>query len=238
VVKGMVFLLRGFFLIQKSGIRRYVFVPFLINLIIFSFIIWFGASQFKRFIDLLLPIWLNWLEWLLWPLFAVVILVIVFYFFILFCNLISAPFNGLLSEAVEVHLTGTLMPSEGGIKTLVMNIWPAFISEGKKIFYFLSRSLPLLLLFIIPGINVVAPLVWLVFSAWMLALEFADYPMGNHGLLFKEQRSKLQEKRWMVLGFGGATMILLMIPFINFIVMPTAVAGATVMWVEEFSGTD
>jgi CysZ protein len=72
----------------------------------------------------------------------------------------------------------------------------------------------------------------------MLALEFADYPMGNHGLLFKEQRSKLQEKRWMVLGFGGATMILLMIPFINFIVMPTAVAGATVMWVEEFSGTD
>jgi len=233
---GAGYLFRGFTLINKKGIRHYVLIPLAINISVFSSIIWFGATQFNQFMDFLLPTWLDWLEWLLWPLFAVAILVIVFYAFILFCNLISAPFNGLLSEAVEVFLTGTPGPSEGGVKAMIMNVWPAFASEGKKIIYFLPRAILLLLLFIIPGINILAPVVWLIFSAWMLALEYADYPMGNHGLLFKEQRSKLREKRWMVLGFGGAALVLLMIPFVNFIAMPTAVAGATVMWVEELRG--
>ncbi|MEZ5582290.1 MAG: hypothetical protein R3F37_05475 [Candidatus Competibacteraceae bacterium] len=45
--------------------------------------------------------------------------------------------------------------------------------------------MPLLVLFVIPGVNVIAPLLWLVFGAWMLALQYADYPMGNHGLRFR-----------------------------------------------------
>ncbi len=38
----------------------------------------------------------------------------------------------------------------------------------------------------------------------------------------------------MVMGFGGATLFLTLIPVVNFLAMPTAVAGATVMWAEEF----
>jgi CysZ protein len=100
--------------------------------------------------------------------------------------------------------------------------------------YFLIRAVPLLLLFLIPGVNIFAPVLWMAFSAWMLALEYADYPMGNHGLLFSEQRLKLREKRLTILGFGGAVLLLTLIPAVNFVAVPTAVAGATVMWVEEF----
>jgi CysZ protein len=35
------------------------------------------------------------------------------------------------------------------------------------------------------------------------------------------------------MGFGGATLVGTMIPIVNFIVMPAAVAGATALWVGE-----
>jgi len=159
---------------------------------------------------------------------------ILFYAFSLVANLVGAPFNGLLAEAVERHLTGQSTNQPGGFAKMARDLIPSLLSEFKKILYFLVRAVPLLILFLIPGLNIVAPFLWIAFSAWMLALEYADYPMGNHGLLFSQQRLILQEKRMMVLSFGGATLFLTLIPVVNFLAMPTAVAGATVMWVEEF----
>jgi CysZ protein len=34
-------------------------------------------------------------------------------------------------------------------------------------------------------------------------------------------------------GFGGAALVLTLIPVVNFIAVPTAVAGATALWVGE-----
>jgi CysZ protein len=36
----------------------------------------------------------------------------------------------------------------------------------------------------------------------------------------------------MSLGFGLAVMISTVLPLVNFVIMPAAVAGATVMWIE------
>ena len=89
------------------------------------------------------------------------------------------------------------------------------------------------MLFFIPGINLAAPFLWFMFSAWMLSLEYLDYPMGNHGLLFSDQRPIINQRRFMSLGFGGAVNVAVMIPVANFIIMPAAVAGATALWVEQ-----
>ena len=37
----------------------------------------------------------------------------------------------------------------------------------------------------------------------------------------------------LALGFGGAVMVATAIPLVNFLVIPAAVAGATVLWVER-----
>lgn len=78
------------------------------------------------------------------------------------------------------------------------------------------------------------PILWMIFTAWMLALEYTSFPMGNHGLLFSQQRDRLRKKRLTVLGFGGATLLMTLIPVVNFLAMPVAVAGATALWVEQF----
>lgn len=232
---GAGYLLKGFPLIFQPGIRRYVVVPLAINVLLFSLLIWYGAGRFDRLIARLLPAWLDWLEWLLWPLFALAALIIVFYTFILLANLVGAPFNGLLAEAVERRLTGKTPDGTFHWKALPRDLALTFLSELKKLSYFALRAVPLFILSLIPPLNAAAPLLWMVFSAWMLALEYADYPMGNHGLKFSEIRDRLRKKRTVALGFGAAATVLTLIPVVNFLAMPVAVSGATVLWVHEFA---
>jgi len=227
-------------LLFKPGIRLYVILPLLINFILFSLFIWLGISYF---IDLMnhyipgLPDAIQWLEWLLWPLFIVSFLLIGFYSCLLLANLVASPFNGILAEAVENHLIPDMSKSAAGWMTIIKEIVPVLLNEARKMGYFCLRAVPLLILFIIPGINIIAPFLWIVFSAWLLALEYADYPMSNHGILFEELRVKLKEKRFVAIGFGGGVMFLSIIPVINFFVMPIAVAGATVMYIEEWKNS-
>ncbi|MFQ5588297.1 MAG: sulfate transporter CysZ [Nitrospiria bacterium] len=231
---GAGYLLRGATLITKPGIRPFVIIPLLINTLLFATLLAYGAGQFGQFIDTLLPAWLSWLEWLLWPLFAVTISVVVFFTFVHVGHFIGAPFNGLLAERVEQHIKGTTAKDPFRFSHFLATLMPAFLSECRKIIYFIMRAGPLLLLFFIPVVNVAASLVWMVFSAWMLSLEYLDYPMANHHILFSEQRRVLRAKKGLTLGFGGAALVLLMIPILNFFVMPIAVAGATAMWIEQF----
>ena len=232
--QGFKFLLSGFGLILKPGIRLYVIVPLLINTLLFSLVIIYGASSLNDLIKQLTSHWewLEWLTWLLWPIFLIVSLTIVFFCFSIIANLIGAPFNGLLAAAVERKLIDEATHEENNIPLMQMIVM-AIKSECQKFLYFIIRALPLLLLFIIPMVNVAAPLIWFLFSAWMLSLEYSDYPMGNHDILFQDQRKKLAANRQLALGFGGGVMLLTMIPVINFLAMPVAVAGATRMYIEH-----
>jgi CysZ protein len=158
---------------------------------------------------------------------------LVFYGFSILTNLLAAPFNGMLAEAVEQQLTGQPIET-GGWRALARDIIPSLYSELRKLLYFALRAVPLGLLFLIPGINVAAPFLWALFSAWMLTIEYMDYPMANHLLHFARQRQLLRGRRLLAYGFGGGTLLLTLIPFVNFIAMPAAVAGATALWVGEF----
>jgi CysZ protein len=233
---GFHYLLQGLRLLRQPGLRRYVVVPLLVSTLCFA-----GALYGLTFwLDSLLnswlgklPSWLDWLQYLLWPLFAFAAVLIVFYGFSLLTNLVAAPFNGMLAEAVEKHLTGQPIET-GGWRALARDFVPSLASELRKLLYFALRAVPLGLLFLIPAVNVAAPVLWGLFSAWMLAIEYFDYPLANHGLLFGKQRSLLRQRRLLAYGFGGSTLLLTMIPLLNFLAMPAAVAGATALWVGEY----
>ncbi|MDX1512579.1 MAG: sulfate transporter CysZ, partial [Gammaproteobacteria bacterium] len=215
-------------------IRAYVVIPLLINIFVFTALIYFGAGQLQSLLDRMLPEWLDWLQWLLLPLFLIAALLIAFFMFNMVANLISAPFNGLLAEAVERRLSGR-KPMEGGLGKLLQDLWRTLGSELRKLGYILIRAVPILVLMPFPGLNVIGSVLWILFSAWMLAVTYADYPMGNHGISFPEQRGILAKRRFMSLGFGASVMAALAVPILNFLVIPSAVAGATAMWVEELA---
>ena len=239
-LSGALYLLRGAAIVARPGIRRYAAVPLLVNAGLFATLIWLGASWLAGFVERMVPDWLGgeFTSWVLAPILALyvsAVLVAGFFTFNLVANLVAAPFNGLLAEAVERRLTGRPPPS-GGWRALVAGLGAAFATEARKLAYVAVRTLPLLVLFLIPGVNVVAPFLWLLLGAWMLAVAYLDYPMANHGIGFAAQRRRLRGRRLLGLGFGGAVMAALAVPLLNFIVIPCAVAGATAMWVEQLDG--
>ena len=229
--------LSGLSLIFQPRLRRFVIVPVLINIMVFSLLIWGGSELFADLMERLLPAdsWLSYLEWLLWPLFALTAVLVVFYTFTVIANLIAAPFNGLLAEKVEMILNGKEIDQASDWKQLLKDFLPSLYSEIKKLLYFVLRAVPLLILFLIPGVNIAAPFLWLAFNAWYLALEYTDYPMGNHGILFREQHTRLKRMRLNALGFGAGLLLLMAIPGVNFLAMPAGVAGATALWTKELA---
>lgn len=242
-LQGMKYAFSGFSLITQKGIRPFVLIPLLINIAVFSLAIWLASSQFDSLMNYMtgwLPSWIpdfikTGLEWILWPLFAILILIAVYYTFTIIANLIAAPFNSILAERVEQKLKGLPITEQKGFKAMMATMGKTMNSEVRKVVYMLKWMPLLLLISIIPVINLISPFAWAIYGAWMLSLQYTDFAMGNHQLFIKEELPLLRKNRSMALGFGGVLTVLMLIPFVNFLVMPVGVAGGTRYWVESLS---
>jgi len=230
LLKGPACLLEGLPLLLRPGIRRFIVLPLLVGMLAYGLIVWAALELFSHAVDVLmgfLPVWLGFLRYLLKPLFAVFLTLCVTLSFNLLIGLIMAPFNGLLAEKIEVLL--------GREEAFPVFTWRSVIRsvqrELRKLVYFVPRFVALLVLSWIPLLNFIAIPLLMLLSIWMMALQYLDYPADNNGLNFQQTLAWLREKRLQSLGFGA--LICLCVPFIGFLIMPVAVAGATLLWVRE-----
>ena len=233
---GIQALARAFKLLRQPGVRRYVVVPLLINLLLFGALVWYGSVLFGEAVNWLMsliPSFLDFLEWLFWLVFGLLAAIIVFFAFTPVANIVAAPFNALMAEKIEIHLSGKAPSSKVSFARMAID---SILSQLRKLLYIGLWALGLFLFTLIPGVNLFAPLLWVIFGSWLLSLEYFDYPMGNHDLIFAEQKKRLAERRGLALGFGGGVMVMTSIPVINFFAMPVAVAAATLLWVEQMQG--
>ncbi|MFQ5470173.1 MAG: sulfate transporter CysZ [Gammaproteobacteria bacterium] len=236
--KGFVYVVYGMRLLFQSGIKRFVIIPILINFILFTLFIVFGLGSLLDYVDdyiQMLPDWLNWIEWLVNLTLTIVLMLVGFICCLQLANLIAAPFNSALAESVEKKLNPELTSESVNWHTVIQQAGPAMANEFRKLGYFVIRAIPIGILFLIPVLNVAAPLIWTLFTVWLLAIEYTDYPMSNHDISFLELRARLKEKRFVAIGFGGAMLLLTITPIINFFAVPIGVAAATVMSVKELN---
>ena len=224
----------GILLIFKPGVKKFALVPLLINTSLYIGIGWLAMSYFDEFTTRYLPqggLW-RFLDWIVWPLAVAAYVLVAFYSFTVIANLIGAPFNGLLAARVENHLTGKA-PPEDEHSVLAATV-PAIFGEVQKLTHFVLLAIPVLILFVVPGVNAIAPELWLLLGLWFLTLEYCDYPMGNHGIRPRKQRQMLAHRRLHSLAFGAGATVLMMTPVLQLAAMPATVAGATRFWVERF----
>jgi len=230
--KGATYALRGFSLIRRPQVRPLVMAPLLINATLFAVLMVIGVVWLPDAMDTLmgaLPSYLQWLEWLLWPLLFILMIVTGGISCLLLASLIAAPFASPLAAAIA---RGQGCPPPKGdlnIRETVSEALGAIGAELRKFGYFLRLGIPLFLLSLIPVVQIAAPPLWLLFSAWLLAQEFADYPLGLFGINFSEQRRLLRERRMLFFGFGMITLAAAMIPFVNMLVYPAAISGMTAL---------
>lgn len=235
-LSGPQYLGEGLKLILRPGLRLFVLLPLTLNLLLFIALIGFAMREFSGWVDAFmpsLPDWASFLEYLIWPLFVALVVLLVFFTFTMIANIIAAPFNGFLAEKVEVVVRGQDDFPPFSWAELVAMVPRTVGRELRKLGYFLPRAAGLLILSFIPVVNLVSTPLWFVFGIWMMAVQYIDYPADNHKLGWNEMLAWLREKRWQSLGFGGSVYLALLIPFVNIVMMPAAVAGATLFWVRE-----
>lgn len=244
---GITYLSRGLSLASQKGLRAHIVIPIMVNIVLFSAMTFLLVSEVNGWINsttfqITLPNWLSLLqpvidfiiqatEALIWILVVVVIILFTTSFFTALTNLIAAPFNGYLAERAEAKQRTINYPS----LTVSQLIGRTLRRELTKLGYWLTRLILLfiLTLFIgfIPVINVISPLLWLIFGAWMLGIQYIDYAADNNGLEFDEMLKRLHQNRLAVLSFGFSVMAITLMPLINLMIVPVAICGATAFWV-------
>ncbi len=239
-LSGIQYFFKGFALALNPKIRPYVIIPLLINFVLFAVLIWLSFQYLNSYIDAMIPEWLKWefVRAIIAIILGVGLVIMSSFAFVMVANLIAAPFNAILAEKTELLLRGTPPPSSGRISSFIKSYFHAIGSQISKIFYMMTRAIPLLILFWIPVVNFIAPVLWMLFSAWMQAIEYIDYPAGNHEILFKKQKQLLSAKRGASLGFGSMAMLFTTVPILNLLVMPISVIAMTALYVEKLNATD
>ena len=216
------YLFKGLALLTSAPLRSFILIPVLINVVLYSAALILGYYYVADLINQFIPGWLHWLSWLLWPLFFISFFIAGFFSFTVLANLLASPFYGKLSAKTLALING----QTGAV--VEQPLAKVMFAELKRAGYLLKLALPLLILSIIPGVNVIAPFLWALFGAWGMALEYMAYPLENAGVLFLEQKQLVKSIRWGSLSFGGVAAMGLAIPVLNIIVAPAAVIGATI----------
>ncbi len=235
---GVQYLLRGAKMLNHKSLRLFVIIPLLVNIIIFGSLIGVTINYLSDLMNGwlgMIPDWLGFIEWILWPLIGITLSLITGYAFTAIALLIASPFNALLAEKAEELITGKPVNSLEGLGAALLAIPRGIMREVLKLVYYIPMFLLVLILSFVPGLNAVAPFLWLLLGAWMMSIQFLDYPMDNHQLSFTDVKEAARSRRLSSLGFGGGVALCAGIPIVNFFVIPSAVVGATIMWCEELA---
>jgi len=240
VVTGAGYFFRGLSMLTDPGLRAFVIFPLLANILLFGALGFAAYGYFQALvmsIEDTLPDWLSFLTWLIAPVLWLTGGLLTGYASTLLVLLITSPFHALLAEKVEERVTGQQVPALEGIGAAIMEIPRGIGRELRKLLYYLPMTLGVLVISFIPGLQALSPFLWFILGAWMMSLQFIDYPMDNHRLPFNDVKEACASRRLSSLGFGAVVAFVASVPLLNFIVIPAAVIGATLMWCQELRGT-
>ncbi len=235
-LRGAGYFLKGLGMLRQPRVRLWAVLPIVVSALLFGCLIYLATgllqpeiSGMESWLNAHLP-WLSWMGSFVWFLFAVLVTGVTAYGFVTVAAIVSCPFNPVLAEAAERSRTGRV-PKGMPLGRVILGLPVTLVQETKKILYYVFWAVPVLILCLIflPA----SPFIWAAFSGWMLALEFTDYPMDNHGLKFRDMRRSLARRRMTSFGFGMAVLGFAMIPVANILTVPGAVCGATLLWLDE-----
>lgn len=220
------------FLINNKGLIRYFIIPFTINTIIFLFFAYYSINWLPEIIRSFLPesggSLIKIAYFILMTISLALILLISVSCFSILGNVIATPFNELLTQNVEKIVLG-IPPDESdfSIKDLMKILKGLWEAVGKICLaaFIIIALLPLNL------VPLIGQILYLLLNSLVVAiflgLEFFSYSLDRRDYSFKQKLHFIKINIFDVLGVGLSAWILLLIPVINFSILPLAAIGAT-----------
>ncbi|MFH1830556.1 MAG: EI24 domain-containing protein [Pseudomonadota bacterium] len=245
--EGFEFLIKGFtFLIAHPKLWIWAVIPTILNLLLLAVMLgvfihyygdlygWLSSHLGLTGFEDATAWWQTALNGIIW------VLNIIFQIFIVLLSLIillivsyaasfiiAGPFNDMLSEHVEVMVTGE-EPPPFTMRKFMKDLWRTIRVESLKAAILLAIPIVLFVLSFIPVIG--APLyVVLTFlcGAWDLGFSYADLPFGRKAVPFADRKAFALKHRWALIGLGSGFII----PFFALIFAPPMVVGGTLLYV-------
>ncbi|MCZ7684370.1 MAG: EI24 domain-containing protein [Sandaracinaceae bacterium] len=235
--RGLAYPFKGlrFVFFQHPGLARFWIPPILITLALLVLSLGLGWSWHDDIVNWMWSqptgdgFWvgvLGVLHWLLRALVLLLLWALGLLAVVFLTNVIAAPFNDLLSEAVEEIVTGRPGPPFS-LKTLARDSVRTVFLELFKLVIYLAVMLPMFVLSYVP---VVGPILYAVvgflFTTLYFAVDYIDWPASRRSRSIHYRFGMLHEHFLPMFGFGTGVWLFLFIPLVNLLFMPAAVAGA------------
>jgi CysZ protein len=141
--------------------------------------------------------------------------------------IIGQPFYEAIAKRIDDDM--------GGIKgERNVSFWrqlPRSIVESARLLFLTAmKGVLVFLVALIPVAGQIAgPILGAFVGGWAIALELTSVAFERRGLVLRHRRQLLGQRRALTLGFGVAAFTCLLIPGVDVLLMPGAVAGATLL---------
>ncbi len=246
--RGLTYPFRGARVVylRNPGLVRYWGIPIVVTLFAVVGIVWGAVAVHGTLVD---AIWatptshgfwpsvarffhavLEWLVGLTVALGGLVVLSLV-------TNVIAAPFNDALSEAVERLQTGApAIPFS--LQVLARDLLRTVLLEVSKLALYAAVMGPLFVasLFLPAVGQVVYSIFGFLFTAIYFAIDYIDWPASRKNRGMRYRVGVLRRNFWPMFGFGTGVWLFLFVPFVNLLFMPAAVAGGTLLFLDLEQG--
>ncbi|GIF24205.1 CysZ protein [Actinoplanes tereljensis] len=141
--------------------------------------------------------------------------------------LIGDPFYERISELIEDRFGG--VPDEVEV-TFWQSLRRSLVDSLRLIALSILFGIPLFVLGFLPVVGqTVIPVLGAMVGGWLLAVELTGVPFQRRGKRLADRRAALRLARPRTLGFGVAVFCSFLIPLGAVLLMPAAVAGATLL---------
>jgi CysZ protein len=245
-IRGLTYVLRGAtFLKTHPILLKYVLIPFIINVLVFSLIAYLGWHYGEIFLNQMIHRGEAWywslLFYLSLGLLGLLLVLIIVFTFTIVGTLIAAPFNEVLSEKTEEILLGRLSKNSEGRESFFSDLFSRLhrvssdvVENLKEIAFFALVGFGMFFLNFIPGLGTGLNTLWI----WIfLAFEFLSYPLNRRHYPFRQKLRIIWDYKGLALGFGLGVFLIFLVPLLNFICIPISVIGGTLLYLQEMEGT-
>ena len=248
-IRGFQLALQGVsFLARHRVLWKWALLPAIVNIIVFALAFALFLSFYPDlyalatgFLRLDPPqTWYAWLwiaplrllAWGLGLLLLITALVGMYVVFLLLGTMLAAPFLDILAQRVEALVTGRALQEHTTFLDGIQNIGRGIIEELRRLGFFLAVHLTLLLLGLLPVLTPFTVLAATLFTMLFLPLEYGSFAMDHRQLRFRQRRALVWQHRWLMLGFGAAAFLTLLVPLLNFVCLPVLVVSGTQLIIE------
>jgi len=142
--------------------------------------------------------------------------------------IIGQPFYEAISKRVDDLMGGV---SGGDINVSFWKTLPRSIIENIRLLVVtISVGVLVFLIGLVPVAGqILGPVLGALLGGWAVALELTSVPFERRGMHLRQRRLRLRGRRSMALGFGAAAFVVFLVPGLDVLLMPAAVAGATML---------